>query len=48
MSAKLVLRYIALNVAYIIKNDDFFEIKFLMFFNVVHNYSSYDITKDKA
>ncbi len=36
MSAKLVLRYIALNVAYHKKNDDFFEIEFLMFFSVVH------------
>ncbi len=36
MSAKVVLRYIALNVAYTIKNDDFFDIECLMFFNVVH------------
>ncbi len=36
MSAKLVFSYLALNVACTIKNDDFFEIEFLMFFNVVH------------
>ncbi len=37
MSAKLVLRYrLLLSMLHTIKNDDFFEIEFLMFFNVVH------------